>query len=187
LTLIETIMEATKIETGAIVVERNAANLTEALDSLKSAYDRSVGKEIARIWDYPDDLPTINTDAAKRKQILQHLINNAIKFTERGSVTVSARVNEDGRDVEFKVADTGIGIPKETMPLIFDKFRQADSSETRVHGGVGLGLYIVKKFTELLGGEIDVQSEPGKGSTFTVTIPYGDYPSRGAFVDAGLK
>jgi signal transduction histidine kinase len=210
LTMIETIMEATKIETGAIVVERNAANLTEALESLRLTYDRSVGKEIALIWDYPDDLPTINTDAAKLKQILRHLINNAIKFTEKGHVTVSARIKEGNRQqaidngeqalgtrqqatedstrasrastelaevlsphafVEFKVADTGIGIPKEVIPLIFEKFRQVDSSETRVYGGVGLGLYIVKTFTELLGGKIAVQSDLGKGSTFTVTLP----------------
>jgi len=73
--------------------------------------------------------------------------------------------------VEFKVADTGVGIPQEHIPHIFDKFRQVDSSETRSFGGVGMGLYIAKKFTEMLGGTVEVESETGEGSAFTVTIP----------------
>ncbi|MBI2538943.1 MAG: GAF domain-containing protein, partial [Deltaproteobacteria bacterium] len=135
---------------------------------------------------YPGDLPFIKADSAKLRQVLQNLINNAIKFTDKGSITISTRFlpvsdshplrfgetgNRGTGVVEFKVADTGVGIPKEMLPVIFDRFRQVDSSETRSFGGVGLGLYIVKKFTELLGGTVEVESEVGKGSTFTVTIP----------------
>ena len=132
-------------------------------------------------------MPALKTDSEKLKHVLQNLINNAIKFTQNGSVTISVRMRESGSDgivpesgkaggqrwVEFKVADTGIGIPKESLPVIFEKFRQVDSSKTRPHGGVGIGLYIAKTFVESLGGEIDVESEPGKGSTFTVTVPAG--------------
>ncbi|MBI3057787.1 MAG: hypothetical protein HYY81_00520, partial [Deltaproteobacteria bacterium] len=197
LTMISSILQATQIEAEGVKVERREVRLKDFLDDLRSNYSIPLGKELSVIWDYPLDLPVVHTDAEKLKQVLQNLINNAIKFTARGHVTVSARVTESsrqnaessvqqgndlptadrllptsGRWVEFKVADTGTGIAEEFFSVIFERFRQVDSSETRNYGGVGIGLYIVKKFTELLGGKIDVESEPGKGSTFTVTIPY---------------
>jgi signal transduction histidine kinase len=194
LVMINGILEATKIEAGAAMVRKEEVSLSHFLDEIKTGYEMPLGKNLSISWNYPCNLPIMKTDGDKLRHILQNLINNALKFTEQGSVTVSARIKGNGmptpkpsRCIEFKVEDTGVGIPEDSLPAIFEKFRQIDSSETRVHGGVGLGLYIVKKFTELLGGEIEVQSEPGKGSTFTVTIPYGDYPSRRAFVDAGLK
>ena len=189
LTMISSILQATQLEAEGIKVETGEVSLGDLLDDLRSGYAIPLGKELSLIWDYPSDLPVINTDGEKLKHILHNLINNAIKFTARGHVTVSARVTESsrqnaessvqqgkdlptsGRWVEFKVADTGIGIAKEFFPVIFERFHQVDSSETRTYGGVGIGLYIVKKFTEMLGGKIDVESEVGKGSTFTVTIP----------------
>ena len=114
----------------------------------------------------------MKTDSGKLKQLMQNLIDNAFKFTDKGSVTISAKIIEGGGSwVEIKVADTGFGIPKDALPFIFDKFRQVDSSETRLFGGVGMGLYIVKRFAELLGGRVEVESEAGKGTTFTVTLP----------------
>ena len=122
-------------------------------------------------WDFPPDLPVFKTDSKKLKLIIQNLVNNALKFTDRGHVTVTVRHDPEAKIIEFKVTDTGVGIPKDALPIIFDMFRQADSSETRNYGGVGLGLYIVKKFTELLGGNIGVESVLSKGSTFTLQFP----------------
>ncbi len=195
LTMITGILEATRIEAEEVKVESQSVNMVNFLDELRLAYDVPLDKQLDLIWDYPPELPAVRTDSEKLKQILQNLINNAIKFTERGSVTISAGCL-DGREagsrlrqrrislrlkqaegngklrlVEFKVVDTGIGMAEEFLPVIFEKFRQVDSSETRPYGGVGIGLYIVQKFTKLLGGEVEVKSEPGKGSTFTVTIP----------------
>ncbi|MBI4489191.1 MAG: GAF domain-containing protein [Deltaproteobacteria bacterium] len=171
LSMIIGILEATRIEAEEVKVESQRVNLVNFLDELRLAYDVPLDKELDLIWDYPPELPAVKTDSEKLKQILQNLINNAMKFTEKGSVKISVRYLPDAEVTEFKVADTGIGIEKESFPVIFEKFRQLDSSETRPYGGVGMGLYIVKKFTELLGGEVEVESEPGKGSTFTVTIP----------------
>jgi signal transduction histidine kinase len=105
------------------------------------------------------------------KAVIQNLINNAIKFTEKGKVTVAVRHLARTRAIELKISDTGIGIPKEKVETIFDMFQQVDSSASRKFGGVGLGLYIVRKFTELLGGTVVVESEFERGSTFTVTLP----------------
>jgi signal transduction histidine kinase len=171
LSMVSDILQATKIEAEGVKVESYAVNLTGFLDGLRSAYDFPLNKEVKLGWDYPRDLPAVGTDAEKLKHILQNLINNAIKFTERGHVTVSARYLSDTRMAEFKVSDSGIGIQKELLPIIFKRFQQADSTATRDHGGVGLGLYIVNKFVDLLGGEVRVESEPGQGSTFTVTVP----------------
>jgi signal transduction histidine kinase len=186
LTTIDGVMEVTKIEAGAVVVERQEVKPRDLLEDLRSWYDLPLDKEVTLTWDYPPELPPIKTDSGKLKQILQNLIDNAIKFTDKGHVTVSARrvttecarptAEGNGQNgfLEFRVTDTGIGIPEELLPSIFDRFRQGDSSETRSHGGVGLGLYIVKNFTELLGGKVDVESHPGKGSTFSVALPTGN-------------
>ena len=170
--MIASILQTTSIEAGAVEVESHEVDLGSFLDDFKSTYDGPSDKELALNWDYPSDLPSLKTDSDRLKHILQNLINNAIKFTDRGHVTVSVRHFPEAKEVDFKVMDTGIGIPGEMLPVIFEMFRQGDSSETRVYGGVGLGLYIVKKLTGLLGGKIDVESKPGKGSTFTVTLPY---------------
>jgi signal transduction histidine kinase len=165
------ILQATSIEAGAVNVESHEVKLSDFLDELRLFNDIPSNKEITLNWDYPSELPAVHTDSDKLKHALQNLVNNAIKFTEKGGVTVSVRHAPEENAVKFKVSDSGIGIPKEKIPMIFEMFRQVDSSETRPYGGVGMGLYIAKKVTELLGGKIEVESEPGSGSTFTVIIP----------------
>lgn len=171
LSMVDSTLNAAALESGTARIQIHETDLRDLLESLKSDYEVLPGKEITLSWLYPAEPTLILTDSEKLKQILRNLTDNAIKFTDRGTVTISARLLPDAKAAEFKVEDTGIGIAREHLPLIFDKFRQVDSSETRLYGGVGMGLYITKKLTELLGGRIDVESEPGRGSTFKVTIP----------------
>jgi PAS domain S-box-containing protein len=121
------------------------------------------------VWQTATNLPSLYTDTLKLKMVLKNLITNAMKFTDTGVITITATAQMDG--VEFRVVDTGIGIPREALPIIFEPFRQVDSSSTRRHGGVGLGLYIVRQLVDLLGGQVNVESEVGRGSTFRVWIP----------------
>ena len=169
--LISEILSVTGIETGKIRAEMFQIQMGEFLDDLKSNYDLPLDKKLTFKWDYPAEPRIINTDGDKLKHILQNLINNAVKFTDEGSITFTARYFPETKVAEFKVADTGIGIEQEMLPSIFQRFHQLDSSDTRNHGGLGLGLYIVKNYIEVLGGQIQVNSELGKGSIFAVTIP----------------
>ncbi len=169
--LISEILSVTGIETGKVRAEIFQIQMDELLDDLKSNYDIPLNKKLTFNWDYPAEPRIIKTDGDKLKHILQNLINNAVKFTDEGSITFTARYIPETKVAEFKVADTGIGIEQEMLPSIFQRFHQLDSSETRTYGGVGLGLYIVKNYIEVLGGQIQVNSEPGKGSIFAVTIP----------------
>jgi signal transduction histidine kinase len=107
------------------------------------------------------------------KQVLKNLLANAFKFTRQGRVSLDI-VPAEGKRVAFAVVDTGIGIPSEKQKLIFEAFQQADGSTARQYGGTGLGLSISRELTRLLGGEIRVTSEPGKGSSFTLYLPLSD-------------
>lgn len=171
LSMVNSLLYATSLESNGATLEANEVSLKEFICELERDYQGRLNSQVSLNWDYPLDLPTIETDGAKLRQVLQNMISNAIKFTERGTVTISLRYLAADKNVEFAVTDTGIGMAPEETAHIFDRFYQADSSQTRSFEGVGLGLYIVKEFTSLLGGKISVQSESGKGSTFTVTIP----------------
>jgi signal transduction histidine kinase len=171
LDIINSLLYATSLEAQAAKLEPGQVSLKDLLGELKTDYETQAGKNIGLIWDEPGDLPEIETDGPKLKQVLKNIINNAIKFTDRGAVTISARYFPGAKKIEFIVADTGIGVSQKDMPYIFDRFYQVDGTQTRSFEGVGLGLYIVKEFTELLGGKVAVESQPDKGSTFRITIP----------------
>ncbi|HWO41023.1 MAG TPA: ATP-binding protein, partial [Candidatus Eisenbacteria bacterium] len=169
--LINEILEITKIETGTVVIQQEPLDLNQFVGELRSDYAMTTGRDLLLKWHYPDDLPTIYIDGIKLKQVLTNLINNAIKFTEHGSVTVSIHAIATEQTLVFEVADTGPGIPEDQLSAIFEKFRQVDSTTTRSHSGAGLGLYIVKTFVELFGGTIAVRSKLGEGSVFIVRLP----------------
>jgi signal transduction histidine kinase len=178
LRMIRSILQAVKIEAGKVMVASDTVDLTDFIKDLSRSYSVGVKKNVEIEWDYPAQLPKIVTDATKLTQILQNIIDNAIKFTPEGQVTISVRDIPARGLVQFKVRDSGVGISTDVLPVIFDKFHQADSSDKRHHEGMGLGLYIAKKFAELLDGKITVESLLGTGSEFTVTM-FNGLPANG--------
>ena len=170
LKMIQTILDVVNIESGKVRVVTDTVCLDEFIAELSKAYSAPVKNNVAIRWDCFARGSVIVTNGGKLKQVLQNLIDNAIKFTNEGQIVTSVRNLEKTSSVEFSVQDTGVGIPPDVLPVIFDKFRQADSSESRNHEGMGLGLYIVKELAKMLHGTIAVQSELGIGSKFTLTI-----------------
>jgi len=180
LAIVDSIMDATNIQNGTVTAEFQPVDLGVFFDNLRSGCQVPAEKELALDWNYSAALPTLMTDEPKLQTIVRHLVNNAIKFTEAGAVTIAANHLLDGAAIEIKVADTGVGIPADSLQRIFELFEQSDNSKTRQYGGLGLGLYIVKKLTTLLGGRIDVSSQVGAGSVFTLTLPLIPVETSGA-------
>jgi signal transduction histidine kinase len=168
--LVGEVLDVTRIEAGELTLRREKISLSDYLKNLAGKFAPGQ-RTVALNWSVPDELPEIETDRETLTIVLQHLINNALKFTDNGHVSITARELKPRRIVEIDVTDTGIGIPREALRLIFEKFQQVDPSSTRTHGGMGLGLYIAKVYTDLLQGTLTVESEPGKGSTFTLSLP----------------
>jgi signal transduction histidine kinase len=173
LMLVMNMLQVGNIESGCIEVNKGKVRLSKLLREIQSDFVLAEEKSLEFIWDIPADLPIVSTDADKLKHVLQQLIDNAVKFTERGHVMVSSRNVLPAGKVEITISDTGVGIPKQVLPVLFEKYRQLDSSIARTYDGMGLGLFIAKKLTEVLGGELNVTSHPGIGSTFTVALPLG--------------
>ena len=179
LNMVNNILNAIAMESEVATAHYEPVALGEFFDELRSAYPQPLDGKLEFRWNYSPELPTVKSDKTKLQYILQNLINNAVKFTPAGSITVSAQYLDGaagcGAPGEPKmvltVADTGVGIEKEFQAVIFEKFSQVDSSTTRVHEGIGLGLHIAKRCTTLLRGKIQVESEVDKGTLFTVTIP----------------
>lgn len=126
-------------------------------------------KKLGIEWRIQDGLKVIQSDSLKIRQVFSNILSNAIKFTDQGSIIISAM--NDVKGVVLSVQDSGIGIKEEDLPIIFEAFRRIDSPQALRSGGSGLGLTIVKSILEALHGRIEVQSEPGRGSTFTVFLP----------------
>ena len=170
LLLINDVLDLSKVEAGRMDVRPVSFELASLIDICMRTVEPMVRSEHIEVAKNVErDLPQLFTDQDKLKQILMNLLSNAVKFTEAGRITVSA--HRDGNRVAIAVNDPGIGIPEEALELIFEEFRQVDSSSTRRHGGTGLGLSISRHFARLLGGDITVQSKLGRGSTFTLRIP----------------
>lgn len=168
--MIQAALEMTRSEVRATNPEAGEIDINLLMEHLAAETHVPSGKEgLALEWSIATALPTVRTDAIKLEMVLKNLISNAIKFTEHGSVRVQVAPLEGG--VRFVVADTGIGIPAADLPHLFEPFTQAHGDRSRRAGGVGLGLYIAGRLVDLLGGDIDVESRPGQGTTFTVTIP----------------
>jgi two-component system, sensor histidine kinase and response regulator len=178
LTLLNDILDFSKIEAGMLGIEESDFVLRQNLgETLKTLGLRAHEKHLELAWRVDADVPDhLVGDLGRLRQVLVNLVGNSIKFTERGEVVVEAEKESelDERVVlHFRIRDTGIGIPKEKQNAIFEAFTQADGSTTRKYGGTGLGLTITKRLVELMGGEIWVDSEPGKGSTFHFTTRFG--------------
>ena len=174
--VINDILDFSKIEAGRLEVEKHPFVLDRMLEGVVDVVGYKAGaKGLELVCDVAADVPpNLVGDALRLGQILINYSNNAIKFTEHGEISIAVRVQEqDARRVllRFEVRDTGIGLTAEQMDRLFQSFQQADTSTTRRYGGTGLGLAICKSLAELMGGEVGVHSEFGKGSTFWVTLP----------------
>ncbi len=177
LTLINDVLDFSKIEAGKIEIEEINFSLKNLIENIHlSLKPRALSKNLSLGLFYDESAPDIvKGDSIKISQILNNLIANAIKFTEKGNVSLDIRLKnrmKDGYEILFEVSDTGIGIENSKLKDIFDPFKQASSSTNRKFGGTGLGLTIVKNLVELLNGRIDVSSEEGEGSKFSVSVPF---------------
>jgi len=172
LDIINDLLDLAKIEAGKLELHISEFDIGDSCEAVVEFY-RPIGdkKNLNLDWALEGEIPRLQSDAGKIKQILYNLVSNATKFTPAGgTVRVTAAPADDNR-VSVSVADTGPGIPERMREHVFDKFWQLDTSVTREHGGAGLGLAITNELAQMLGGEISLESEEGKGTTFVVTLP----------------
>ncbi len=169
--LVNDLLDASKLESGTMRLDLSSTDLCLLIDELREAMDPlAKEKDINLEEEIPCDLPPLQADRAKLRRVLTNLVSNAIKFTPKGG-RVRIRAEAEGDHIRISVIDTGVGIPPEDLARLFDKYEQARSRATRSEKGTGLGLYITRQLVELHGGRIEVQSEVGRGSTFSFTIP----------------
>jgi signal transduction histidine kinase len=173
LSLINEILDLSKIEVGKLELNLEPVNLARLVDEVIGTAGQLAEKDKNRLAvEAQENLGTLTADSMRLKQILLNLLSNACKFTKEGEVALRVRRVADGRDsVELAVADTGIGLTAEQQAKLFQEFTQADSLTARRYGGTGLGLSLSRKLARMMGGDVTVTSEPGKGSVFTVRLP----------------
>jgi len=169
--LVNDLLDASKLESGTLRLDAASISLRALIEELREEMQPlAAEKEIALEELVPEDLPQLRADRAKLRRVLVNLVSNALKFTPKGGRVRVSAAREDSF-VRVSVSDTGVGIQPDDLRDIFDKYAQARSRATRSEKGTGLGLYITRQLVELHGGKIEVQSEVGKGSTFSFTIP----------------
>ncbi|HYD49242.1 MAG TPA: ATP-binding protein, partial [Terriglobales bacterium] len=170
LALIQAALEVTRAEVRPTELALADIDVRELLEQLVRENQLPADRQSLRVeLEVPPQLPRLRSDSIKLTMILRNLISNALKFTEAGCVQIS--VEQIDGSMRFVVADTGIGIGPDELPYLFEPFRQAHGSRSRRAGGSGLGLYIVNRLVDLLGGSISVDSKPGVGTSFCVALP----------------
>ena len=169
--LINDILDLSKIEAGRVEIDREPVDLQQLLLDIASQFETQVAaKDVRLVTRIPTEVAAIETDAGKLRQIVTNLVSNAIKFTDRGEVTIALDTNTAHVPIAISIRDSGIGIPASRTEAIFYPFEQAEKSTTRKYGGTGLGLPISRSLCELLGYDLRVASVEGKGSTFTIDL-----------------
>jgi signal transduction histidine kinase/DNA-binding response OmpR family regulator/HAMP domain-containing protein len=201
LNLINDILDLSKIESGTVTIEVGEMPLSSLKQHMERTFRQlAADKQLEFNVNFDNNLPeAIRTDEKRLQQIVLNLLSNAFKFTARGGVTLAVRCATGGWSkshpvlqgaetaVEIAVTDTGIGIPQEKQKLIFEAFQQADGTTSRKYGGTGLGLSISREIARLLGGELQVRSRPGEGSTFTLFVPLQAAPAAAALPSPGTS
>ena len=193
LAVINDILDFSRVESGKLELESEPLEVARVIEqSFDILGERARSKQLELLYEIDDDVPAhIYGDSTCLRQLVVNLVGNAVKFTDAGEIFVGVRRRAAAEDgpmmIEFRVSDTGIGIPQDRLHVLFQAFTQVDASTTRKYGGSGLGLAICKRLVELMGGTISVESEPGRGSTFTFTVACIEAPApAGADTFAGL-
>jgi adenylate cyclase len=173
--LINQVLDLSKIEAGKLELNPATVDLAPLIDEVAGTARQLADQNKNRlVVEAPEKLGQLTIDPLRLRQILLNLLSNACKFTKQGEVKLKARRLVDGRDwVELAVADSGIGMSPEQQAKLFEEFAQADATTAQRFGGTGLGLAITRKLARMMGGDVTVTSEPGKGSVFTVRLPSG--------------
>ena len=172
--IINDILDVSKIEAGQLQIHKHKYNISEVLSNLETTYRNIISQKkkssVQLVFDFPEHIFHLHTDKGRLKQVLNNLMDNALKFTHKGNVTLTCQIME--KEIRFSVKDTGIGISEEKQKEIFNRFYKIENEENDVlYGGTGIGLFISQSLVELLGGKLCVSSEINKGSEFWFNLP----------------